>query len=96
MDDDEYEREDIADVRFVPLIGKEGWESEDSDWQTKPPRVVQSRPAVSLSLPGLIADHVRSTGYSDRTHVPFALEPARSTQAPDFKSGFGAIRLQDG
>ena len=25
--DDEFEREDIADVRFVPLIGKEGWES---------------------------------------------------------------------
>ncbi len=42
-------------MRFVPLIGKEGWESEDSEWQTKPPRVVQSRPAVSLSLPGLIA-----------------------------------------
>ena len=24
VDDEEYEREDIADVRFVPLIGKEG------------------------------------------------------------------------
>jgi protein-L-isoaspartate(D-aspartate) O-methyltransferase len=55
VDEDEFEREDIADVRFVPLIGKEGWESEDSEWQTKPPRVVQSRPAVSVSLPGLIA-----------------------------------------
>jgi hypothetical protein len=55
VDEDEYEREDIADVGFVPLIGKEGWESEDSDWQTKPPRVVQTRPAVSVSLPGLIA-----------------------------------------
>ena len=60
VDDDEYEREDIADVRFVPLIGKEGWESEDSDWQTKPPRVVQSRPAVSVSLPGLIAQHAEA------------------------------------
>ncbi len=60
VDDDEYEREDIADVRFVPLIGKEGWESEDSDWQTKPPRVVQSRPAVSVSLPGLIAKHAEA------------------------------------
>ena len=27
--DHEFEREDIADVRFVPLIGKEGWESTD-------------------------------------------------------------------
>jgi protein-L-isoaspartate(D-aspartate) O-methyltransferase len=60
VDDEEYEREDIADVRFVPLIGKEGWESEDSDWQTKPPRVVQSRPAVSVSLPALIAKHAES------------------------------------
>lgn len=57
VDDDDFDREDIADVRFVPLIGKEGWESEDSDWQAKPPRVVQSRPAVSVSLPGLIAKH---------------------------------------
>ncbi|MCC7250568.1 protein-L-isoaspartate(D-aspartate) O-methyltransferase [Hyphomicrobium sp.] len=55
VDEDEYEREDIADVRFVPLIGKEGWESKDSDWETKPPRVIQSRPAVSMSTPGLIA-----------------------------------------
>lgn len=58
--DDEYEREDIADVRFVPLIGKEGWESEDTDWQTTSPRVVQSRPAVSVSLPGLIAEHAEA------------------------------------
>jgi protein-L-isoaspartate(D-aspartate) O-methyltransferase len=60
VEDEEYEREDIADVRFVPLIGKEGWESEDSEWQTKPPRVVQSRPAVSVSLPGLIAKHAEA------------------------------------
>ncbi len=53
--EDEYEREDIADVRFVPLIGKEGWESKDTDWETKPPRVIQTRPAVSVSTPGLIA-----------------------------------------
>ncbi len=57
VDEEEFEREDIADVRFVPLIGKEGWESEDSEWQTKPPRVVQARPAVSVSVPALIARH---------------------------------------
>ena len=55
--EDDYDREDLADVRFVPLIGKEGWESEGSEWQTRSPRVVQSRPAVSVSLPGLIAKH---------------------------------------
>ena len=57
VSENEFTREDIADVRFVPLIGKEGWESEESDWQTKSPRVVQSRPTVSLSVPSLIAKH---------------------------------------
>ncbi len=55
VDEDEFEQEDIADVRFVPLIGKEGWESTDDEWQTRPPRVVQARPAVSVSTPELIA-----------------------------------------
>ncbi|MEQ1577522.1 MAG: protein-L-isoaspartate(D-aspartate) O-methyltransferase [Hyphomicrobium sp.] len=58
--ENEYEQEDIADVRFVPLIGKEGWESTDSDWQTRSPRVVQTRPAVSVSLPSLISKHAES------------------------------------
>lgn len=57
LDDDEFDREDIADVRFVPLIGKEGWESGETDGQTTSPRVVQSRPAVSITVPGLIAKH---------------------------------------
>ena len=29
--DDDFEQEDIADVRFVPLIGKEGWESTEDE-----------------------------------------------------------------
>ena len=65
IDEDEFEREDIADVRFVPMIGKEGWESEDSDWQTSPPRVIQARPAVSVSVPGLIAKHGEAFGNLD-------------------------------
>lgn len=60
VDEDDYEREDIADVRFVPLIGKEGWESTDDEWQTLPPRVVQTRPSVSTSIPGLIEKHAES------------------------------------
>ena len=58
--EDEFEQEDLADVRFVPLIGKEGWESTDNEWQERPPRVVQSRPAISISLPGLIANHAET------------------------------------
>lgn len=56
LDEDEYEREDIADVRFVPLIGKEGWENEESEGETNSPRVIQARPAVSISTTGLIAE----------------------------------------
>ena len=60
VDEEDFEQEDIADVRFVPLIGKEGWESEDEDWQTRAPRVVRSRPAINISLPGLVAKHAEA------------------------------------
>jgi len=53
--EDDFDREDIADVRFVPLIGKEGWESTDDEWRVKPPRIIQTRPAISVSIPSLIA-----------------------------------------
>jgi protein-L-isoaspartate(D-aspartate) O-methyltransferase len=33
MSHDRYETEDIADVRFVPLVGEEGWASEDDHAQ---------------------------------------------------------------
>ena len=56
IDDEEFEREDIADVRFVPLIGTEGWEIDGNSWETKSPRIVQARPAVSVSIPDLIAE----------------------------------------
>lgn len=51
----QFDREDLADVRFVPLIGEEGWEAETPAPETARPRVVQSRPVVSQTLPGLIA-----------------------------------------
>jgi protein-L-isoaspartate(D-aspartate) O-methyltransferase len=71
VDEDEFEQEDIADVRFVPLIGKEGWESKDDEWQTRSPRVVQTRPAVSVSVPALIARQAESfTGLEDADLVP--------------------------
>lgn len=71
VDEDEFEQEDLADVRFVPLIGKEGWESTESDWQTRPPRVVQARPAISVSVPALIAKHAET--FVDLLHAD--LEP---------------------
>jgi protein-L-isoaspartate(D-aspartate) O-methyltransferase len=38
--EDEFEQEDIADVRFVPLIGQEGWEDNDDKLKAHRPRVV--------------------------------------------------------
>lgn len=58
--EDEFEQEDLADVRFVPLIGKEGWESKDDEWRTKPARVIRTRPPVSISTPSLIAKSAAS------------------------------------
>ena len=52
----------------MPLIGKEGWEITDDEWQSKPPRLVQRRPSVRMSTPGLIAKHAEtfvSTGNAD-------------------------------
>ncbi|MGA7329335.1 MAG: protein-L-isoaspartate(D-aspartate) O-methyltransferase [Rhodomicrobium sp.] len=46
-----FNREDLADVRFVPLIGEEGWESEAGEAQNGRARVLQSRPTVQPSLP---------------------------------------------
>lgn len=47
----EFRREDLADVRFVPLLGKEGW---DIEAQPSPQKLRVVRPA-GPSLPRLIA-----------------------------------------
>lgn len=44
VSDREYRSEDIADVRFVPLIGEEGWATEKGTGRTPPGRTV--RPVV--------------------------------------------------
>jgi len=51
----QFDREDLADVRFVPLVGEEGWELEHPRPETARPRVIQARPRVSETLPGLIS-----------------------------------------
>ncbi len=55
LDDGQFDREDLADVRFVPLIGEQGWEADDSGMESTSPRLVQKSPSVSQTLPGLIA-----------------------------------------
>jgi protein-L-isoaspartate(D-aspartate) O-methyltransferase len=53
----QFDREDLADVRFVPLIGEEGWEAEQPAFETARPRLIQTRPRVSETLPGLLSRH---------------------------------------
>lgn len=36
----EYDHEKMANVRFVPLIGKEGWDIDENYWETNSPRLV--------------------------------------------------------
>jgi protein-L-isoaspartate(D-aspartate) O-methyltransferase len=52
--DGHFDCEDLADVRFVPLIGEHGWEVEAADEETTRPRIIQTRPRLSQTLPGLI------------------------------------------
>ncbi|MCP4319255.1 MAG: protein-L-isoaspartate(D-aspartate) O-methyltransferase [Hyphomicrobiales bacterium] len=51
----QFDREDLADVQFVPLIGREGWE-EPSAEPTRA-RLIQNRPRISETLPELILQH---------------------------------------
>ena len=60
VDENGYDREDLADVRFVPLIGKEGWELEEAESEITRPRVIQTLPRASESLPSLITYHAEA------------------------------------
>lgn len=53
--DGRFDREDLADVRFVPLIGEQGWEVDDSRLAPTSPRLIQTMPSVSQTLPSLIS-----------------------------------------
>ena len=56
-DETRFDREDLADVRFVPLIGEEGWEVETPSPDSRRGRVIETRPRTSEHLPALISRH---------------------------------------
>jgi protein-L-isoaspartate(D-aspartate) O-methyltransferase len=60
VDENIYDREDLADVRFVPLIGKEGWELGEAESEITRPRVIQTLPRASESLPSLISSNAEA------------------------------------
>ncbi len=51
----QFDREDLADVRFVPLIGEEGWEVQQPTYETTRARLIQAIPRVDAGLPGLLS-----------------------------------------
>lgn len=58
----EFRREDLADVRFVPLLGKEGWEAED---EVSAPAQLRPAPKVEPSLARMIARNAEPFGSID-------------------------------
>lgn len=50
----QFDREELADVRFVPLIGEQGWELDESAPESTRARVVRAKPLGSKTLPSLI------------------------------------------
>ena len=50
ISEDEYRQEDLADVRFVPLVGREGWAPAG---ELTPYRQAAERPARVAAAPGL-------------------------------------------
>ena len=61
---DEYRREDLADVRFVPLLGEEGWAPEEAE----PARVRRAPQAIATSedmLVKIVADAAEPFGLID-------------------------------
>lgn len=74
----EYDREDLADVRFVPLIGAEGWESEERE--TPAARVIQTQPRISASLPQAIEAEAQSFSDLDTADLDGLLEDIGSAR----------------
>lgn len=64
----QFDREDLADLRFVPPIGELGWEGEARQAPGAPARLIQRRPRVSETLPGLIRAHAE--GFQDVESAP--------------------------
>lgn len=64
-----FETEDLADVRFVPLIGEHGWEAKAEAVTGARPRVVRAASTASV-LPSLIRRN--SESFDDTAAVDFS------------------------
>ena len=62
--DGRLRREALGDVRFVPLIGAEGWAAEEAAWDGRPPRA-PSPPATLARLVREVAEPLESIDDPD-------------------------------
>ena len=69
-----FAEEDLADVRFVPLIGKGGWEETEEDETTAAPRVILAEPRISNQAAKLIAQHAQEFSTIEEVDLDSLLE----------------------
>ncbi|HHI82456.1 MAG TPA: protein-L-isoaspartate(D-aspartate) O-methyltransferase [Rhizobiales bacterium] len=73
--DGSFDREDIADVRFVPLIGEQGWEEKEAQTRSSG-RVTQARPVTRESLPASIIRNGESFDSPQTANLDALIERA--------------------
>ncbi len=62
--DGRLHEEELGDVRFVPLIGAQGWVAEPTEWNGRPAQPL-SRPATLARLVGEVAEPIESIDGHD-------------------------------
>ena len=65
VSEDDFKTEDIADVRFVPLLGEEGWAEPKTRWRTKPARDRSGE----QDLLNTVSEHAECFGSVDRADL---------------------------
>ncbi len=66
----EMSTEELEDVRFVPLIGEQGWEAADSEWTGRPARA----PGQTAGLARLVREAAEPISGIENQGVPSLLE----------------------
>jgi len=70
LSESEYQTEDLGGVRFVPLIGEEGWHADQEPDQEKVP----AKPIVPLELSEQIAQHAEKFDNLDEVSLDALLD----------------------
>jgi protein-L-isoaspartate(D-aspartate) O-methyltransferase len=75
----EFAKEDLADVRFVPLIGKAGWEETAESETTTMPAVIIVERKISDEAATSIAPHAQEFFTMDDTEVGQLVKSSQET-----------------